>query len=303
MELKELKEKILNNTLSDDFLILVSEDNNFIADSDIEAISRNKYLSLNEINSILEPQMSALSLVMNFNNNLNILRADTFEENVEDYSKCKNVIVICNKIDKRIEDKVSDYVVKIPKLTDIQLQDYVKVLCGGLDDSQVESLVKKTHSDIYRLDNEIAKISLFSKDDQKEILSDLFFTQDSDLVDIPVFELVDAIIKKDIRKIGYCLYYRQNCDFEPTGVITQLLKKYKLMLLLANNSGVTFDQLGISKGQAYYLKKDVGIYTETELRAKLKFVTEFDQKLKLGKLDINKESQIDYIISNILSLR
>lgn len=302
MTIVELKQAILDKTLSNDFLILVCPENYFIANQYIEAICQNNCLELNPINSIFEPSRSAMSIITDNTTNLNILKIDTFDEVAEDYSIFQNTVVICKQVDKRIEEATKQYCVLIPKLEAWQLSDYINVHCTGLDQDECDFLVRASNNDIYKIDNEVNKLELFDAKEQKLILSNLRFTRDTDFVSIPSYDLTDAIIKKDIKKLGYCIYYRNNCDFEPTGIITQLLKKYTSMLYLSTNSGLSLAQLKISSGQAYYLKKDAALYTVDELRRKIKFVTSFDQKLKFGKIDIDKANQIDYIIANLMAL-
>ena len=53
------------------------------------------------IESIFEHQ-SALSLVFDFTEYVNVLKTETFSEFIEDYSELSDTIVVCNKVDKKI---------------------------------------------------------------------------------------------------------------------------------------------------------------------------------------------------------
>ena len=55
---------------------------------------------------------------------LSVLRVEVFDEFAE-YKDIKNVIVICDKLDKKIEKVVADFVLTMPKLVDWQVVDYI----------------------------------------------------------------------------------------------------------------------------------------------------------------------------------
>lgn len=100
MNIKKLKENILNNALSDDFLVMICEDNFFVADQYITKICQNKHCQENYVEDLVNQDNSALSLVFDFSNTLNILKTEVFNLFYNDYSQFKNNIVICSLHDR-----------------------------------------------------------------------------------------------------------------------------------------------------------------------------------------------------------
>ena len=301
MTLKELKTEILENTLSDDFLVLLCEDSYFVADQYIDAICRNRCLSKEYSETVSGNRDSALSLVFDYDNVLTVVRAEEFNEAFEDYSDFKNTIVICKKIDKRIEDKVSEYTVKIPKLVDWQLEDYARIYCKGLNQEEISFLVKACNNNADKLDNETAKLSVLDQADQEDVLLKLKDSQDSGYVTFSPFDLCNAIVSRDIRALSACLYYRKYCDFDSVHLVSILLGQFKNMLYLGYNSGLTAEQLGISSGRAYYIKKSAATYPQMKIKEIIKILTDFDQQLKTGLMDLSKDRQADYLITKLVS--
>src|SRR5574344_1605478 len=113
MTLEELKNSILDNTLSDEFIILKCEDNFFIADQYVDMICKNKCMSKEIVDSIFSNTDTSLSLIFNYDNVLSVVKVDEFNEDDDNYSRFTNTIVICKSIDKKITDKVKEFVVEI----------------------------------------------------------------------------------------------------------------------------------------------------------------------------------------------
>ena len=300
MTLEELKNSILDNTLSDEFIILKCEDNFFIADQYVDMICKNKCMSKEIVDSIFSNTDTSLSLIFNYDSVLSVVKVDEFNEDDDNYSRFTNTIVICKSIDKKIADKVKEFVVEIPKLVDWQLEDYVRVYCAGLDDKEVSFLVNSCNKNIYKLENEVNRLGIFDKNEQKEILNEAKFSQDTGYVTFSPFDLCGAIVSKDLMKVGTCLYYRKFCDFDPVHLVSILLNQFKNMLYLGFNSGVTAEQLKISSGRAYYIKQDARKYTQEQIKNVISKLTYFDQQLKSGLMDTSKDRQADYLITNIL---
>ena len=63
-------------------------------------------------------------------------------------------------------------------------------------------------------------------------------------------------------------------------------------------AGKTADEIGISNGVYYYTVKDPYLALE-RLQTLLDVVSNIDLQLKSGLLDLNKNTQIDYLISKI----
>lgn len=101
MTLQDLKQRILGDESIEDFIIFKCPDGDFLANQYIDEICDRRGCGVNYINSVLEPSMSAFSLVFDFSNELNVLRVEEFNEFIEDYSSCNNIIVVCEKLIRR----------------------------------------------------------------------------------------------------------------------------------------------------------------------------------------------------------
>jgi hypothetical protein len=248
------------------------------------------------INSIFE-QDSAMSLVFDYTETINVLKTETFSEIAEDYSAFENTIIICNKLDKKLESVLANYIIKIPTLKDWQVFDYIKQICPELDDLEAKWLYDVAGKNIYRIESELDKDALFHPKDRKKALACLRFSQDSDLYTLDIFTFCDAIIynRKDI--IVEYLRHRSVINFELMTVVGVLLPKIR-NLLMVKYAGKTADEIGISNGVYYYTVKDPYLTLE-RLQTLLKVVSNIDLQLKSGLLDLNKNTQIDYLISKI----
>lgn len=303
MTTQELKKQIISNSLSDNFLVLQYTDNTFIIDQYVEAIAKNKNYNINKISSLSELVNSPLSIVFDFTLQLNILRVETFEEVFDDYNQFVNCIVICKDIAKNIKDTLNSYVVEIPKLVDWQIKDYIKQQCIALEDDEIDWLYKAAKGDIFRIENEIDKIKLFTSTAQHRALNELRFEYNSDLI-IPVdkFKLVDAILSQDKLTVMDYLLHKNYYDINIFGLIQLLIKKICQYLYVNYKSGVDLEKYGLSAKQVNAIKYHNN-YSESYLVTVLKFLTSIDQRVKLGQLDLDDSSFIDYIICNLLIIK
>ena len=196
------------------------------------------------VNSIFE-QESALSLVFDYTETINVLKTETFSEVAEDYSIFENTIIICNKLEKKLEAALADYVIKIPALKDCQVIDFIKQVCHELDDLEAKWLYNAAGKNIYKIESELDKILLFHPKERKKALACLRFSQDSDLYNLSIFELCDAIIynRKDV--IVEYLRHRDVVNFELMSLVGALLPKIR-NLLFVKYAGKTAADLGIT---------------------------------------------------------
>ena len=294
MDIKELKNKIETNTLSDNVLILKYEDNKFLANQYIDAICKNKQATKTIINSIND---------INFNDDIfgvnepqiYVLDVEELKEYpTDDYT---NLIVIC----KKLPDNLSVDFVNILKLVNWQIEDYVKVRVPGLEEKEIQWLCNVCQYDVYRLDQECKKLECFLPPNQKFMFNEI--NNDNgycDLNDLGIFDLTDAIIKLEKDKINNILHNRMFIDLEPAGLITILTANYK-KLISVYYSNMWNSSLSVSEKQYNYYKKMIcSKYKKKDSLANiLECLTEIDYKLKSGILDYN--NIIDYIICNIFS--
>lgn len=296
MDLQTFKANILNGQAPTQLVVLLCAENFFIADQYINTLCAKTGKEKKIVNSIFE-QESALSLVFDYTETINVLKTETFSEIAEDYSIFENTIIVCNKIEKKLESVLADYIIKIPVLKDWQVLDYIKQVCPELDDLEAKWLYNAAGKNIYKIESELDKVLLFHPKERKKALTCMRFSKDSDLFNLSIFELCDAIIynRKDIL-VEY-LRHRMVVNFELLSLVGVLLPKIR-NLILVKFAGKTAAEIGISDGQYYYLTKDPYLPLE-RLQGLLQIVSNIDLQLKSGLLDISKDAQIDYVISKL----
>ena len=98
MELSKFKENVLNGILPTQLVVLLCAENFFIADQYINTLCAKTGKEKKLVNSIFE-QVSAMSLVFDYTETVNVLKTETFSEIAEDYSVFENIIIVCNKLD------------------------------------------------------------------------------------------------------------------------------------------------------------------------------------------------------------
>lgn len=298
MTLIDLKKSIEARNILDDFIIFLCSENSFIADQYVDAICEINNLVKTNINT-LQDQTSALSLVLDSTDELKVMKVDTFEEALVDYSSLKNTVVICNKIDKKIKPLVEDYIIEIAKLVDWQTKSYIKLICPVLNDDELDWLYQATEGNIYKMINEIDKIKLFPVPEQKSVLDTIRFSPDSDLYSVSIFDLADAIIRNNKPFVLEFLRHK-NLNFDLMQIVGATLQKVKNIILVTQNSGRTASEIGINDKYMYRLKKEWNGFPESRLKMLLEFLSGIDLKLKTGLLDMSKETQIDYLIANTI---
>lgn len=295
MNIIELKDQILNKTLSDDLLVLKYSDNTFLCNQYIDEISKIRKLNKVYIDDINEALDSSDSVFFDEDKSLYILSVDKFELLYINPSILKNTIVKCKSIES---DKVDAYVVEMPKLIDWQILDYMTLKMPGLNINEIKWLCNITNNDIYRLVNEADKINIFDKDDQKYIFQKI--NEDNgymDLNPLTIFDFTNAILKKDRKKICEILRDLQYIDVEPTGVVTILYKNFKNIINVQLNSSATAESISVSSKQFFAIKNNCGYYSKEQLLNIFNILTKIDYKLKNGELP--NELIIDYILSKL----
>ena len=298
MTLMDLKKSIEAQNIPDDFMIFLCSENSFIADQYVDAICEINNLVKTRINT-LQDQASALSLVLGSTDELKVMKVDTFEEALIDYSGLKNTIVICNKIDKKVKPLVEDYIIEIAKLADWQIKSYIKLICPVLNDDELDGLYQATEGNIYKMINEVDKIKLFPAPEQRSVLDAIRFSPDSDLYSVSIFDLADAIIRNNKPFVLEFLTHK-NISFDLMQIVGATLQKVKNIILVTQNSGKTASEIGINDKYMYRLRKDWNGFPESRLKALLEFLSSIDLKLKTGSLDMSKEAQMDYFIANTM---
>lgn len=299
MTLVELKNFINKGIVPSDFMIFVRKDNNFLANQYIQELGNLADGGINKITSIYAPQQSSLALLTTPGGAINVLTVETFDERAEDYSQFENTVIVCDQIDKSIKESVNKYIIEFPKLEEWQIFDYAKKLCSGLDDDDLLWLIKATNRDIERVINELDKVTLFSKEEQKNIFNAIRFDPQTDLVTVDLFTVVNALVTGDGRILYEFLCHNNYEDLDPVMLANRALTSLKNIILVTQNRGLTAEDLGMSVKQYKFIERSYQGLDINAAKEKLKFLVNFDLKLKNSKLDLSKREMLNYLINHL----
>ena len=162
LNLNEVKTDLENNKDIDQFLIFYYEDTtDYIPVQYAKALARIRnseilYVNeLDEINSSPDPFSEPTS-------NLYVYKTDSLERIPAKYLQ-SNLIIITPKLLKDVEKEYDEYILRIPKLEEWQIVDYIKTVSPGLTQDEMEWLVRTYKSNMYRVELEVDKLKPFSE--------------------------------------------------------------------------------------------------------------------------------------------
>lgn len=297
MDLVELKKRILNKErVSLPIIFINKNDDEFLVKSYIKEIANNSFLEVKEVNNFQEIE-DIENDVFSENNYLFIYRLgkdDTFDA---EYVIGKKIIFLTSE---KIETDINQ--VEFSKVLPWQIEEYVKVLLPGLDTNEIVWLCKVCKYDILRINSEADKLKIFEKKKQKEIFQ--LINKDNgycDLNELTIFNLTNAIMKKDILTIKNVIKDLDNIDVEGTGLVTLLLRHFKNVIDIQLNPKATASALGMSDKQFNAIKYyNCNKYSNDKLIEIYQFLTDIDYKLKSGLLEMTNKEMSGYILSHIL---
>ena len=299
MTLIELKNFITSGIVPSEFLILVDKENKFLSKQYVEAIGDLATGGLNKISSIYEPFQSSLALLAAPEGCINVLTVDTFDERAEDYNQFENTIVVCEQIDKTISKAVEEYTIKLPKFEEWQICDYAKTICPLIEESDLTWLVQATDSSIDRVINELDKVKLFEKNDQKEVFSAIRFDPQTDLYKVDLFTIVNALVEGDLTVLYEFLKHKNYDLLEPIVLSNRALTSLKNIMLVTQNPQLTAEDCGVSPAQYRALKYKYRSINVEAVRRKIKFLTNIDLALKSSELELDKRDMLNYLVANL----
>ena len=87
---------------------------------------------------------------------------------------------------------------------------------------------------------------------------------------------------------------------DPVVIANRTFTSLKNILLITQNPALSAKDCGMSDKQASFLRRKYRVVNTTAIQAKLKFLADFDLKLKTSQLDISKRDKLTYLINNLL---
>ncbi len=182
--------------------------------------------------------------------------------------------------------------IKVEKLKEWQLREYIKTYCKDFNDHDVDCLLSSTNRDIYSLDNEINKIKNLPSADQAQYINYIEVKNHS------IFDFTKALVARDYDQINKLYYILEKYKNEPYGIISILHNQFLNLINVWLNNNPTEQNTGLKSNQIYAIKHLKRVFNETQLIKILSLITDLDRKIKTGEQNIN--NIIDYLIVKIL---
>ena len=255
IDIKSFKESIELGNPYHKLLIIVYSDTKFVAEQYAHQIAINNDSPIDNVESI-EDVMSSLSNVFG-NAQLKVLTVDKFQCDDILLTKVKGAIIITNKVEKETSKLFSDYILEIPKLENWQIEDYALTLAKGVREADVLSLVSACDFDLNRIDNELAKLTIFNEANRQ-----FLFQQFTERGAFPtaekftIFSLSNALLSKNIDDVKSILNHIDEIDVNPLALLSIMYKNVANVISVQFDSRATAESLGMSSGQFYAIKKN-----------------------------------------------
>ena len=300
MYLKEFKELIEQKKIPEHICIIHNVDNNFIINQYINFLKQNTNIEISYIDDYKDLFNLSNQLFGSADSSLKICKIDNFKDTNEALKNISNLWIICNKISNESKSIFSDYVIEIPKLEEWQILDYAKTITDGLEESELKNLISICN-DIYRLDNELQKITIFPKESRK--FNFQLFKEEgifNDLNNYNIFNFTTSIITHNIKQLFELYRDIKYVDVEPIGLLILLIKNFKNIIDVQLSVNASAESLGLKPNQYWAIKKhSCGFYTKEQLMYIYSFLTDLDKKIKLGEMPM--EYLVDYIICKVMT--
>lgn len=300
MTIEALKEKIESNSLSNSFIILVSPQHNFIPMQYIRQIKKNRNIESQFVDDFSGVDTSQDIFGTSYSyEGLSILLTDKLEELSLPADKLNDFIVVTKTISDEVRANYSDYIVDIPTLSNWHIKDFVYSNLEGISEEKLDWLISIVKGDIYRLQQEINKLSVFSKEELPYVFDDCVSDgMFDDVSTYNIFNFSNAIMKKDIS--GLLAVYKEieNADVEPLGLLTILYNNFKNVISVQLSNNPTPESTGLTSKQFWAVKYSCGVYTSSQLQNIFSMLTAVDLKIKKGELPV--PLLVDYLVTHIL---
>lgn len=305
MNIQEVKESIENKTIDDNPIIFVYDDNPFVAFQYINEISKikGKHISYLETIEDIGKIHSDLFGVQKIDDGIRVFRTEEISSLDDSIRYEKNLYIIVHKLKldgKSTIEKFKSIILKLPKLEDWCIKDFMYSLAPGVKKEYLDWLQSAANNDIYRIDNELAKLSLFS-DKEQSIIFDEMLTDRSfvDISSFNVFNITNSVTSRDMVTLQSSLEEIKSFDAEPLGVVTLLYQAFKKIILVWLASNPTTESTGLKSNVIWAVKNQPRVYSKDQILNCFLLLTDIDKRLKTGEIEI--PWLIDYVICKCLT--
>ena len=298
IDLEMFKNAIERGVSYHSMLIIVCGDSKYVAEQYVRQIAKNNGCDMEQVEDVKD--------VMTTTNNifgdivLKVLTTDKFQCSNPYLEKAKDTIIITNKIEKETSKLFDNSIVQIPKLETWQIEDYALTMLDGVQKNDVCTLVNACDNDLYRIDNEIAKLKIFNEATRQFLYKQ--FTEKGALPTAEkytVFSLSNALLTKNKVDVAGILEHIDEIDVNPLGLLTILYKNVANVIAIQMNPKATPENTGMTTGQFYAIKKNnINYYSNEQLISIFNHLTALDLKIKTGEVPM--EIVIPYIVEYML---
>lgn len=306
MNIKDLKSHIENKTLDNDLLVFKIGDSEFLSNQYILEIAkmRNQEIQyVDSLDALIEDTFSIFGDSATISPALlRVYKVDQLSSTDILITKIPHLIIVTHKVgDKDFEKTLSPYIVEMPKIEDWQWKDYIYSLGQGADTKDLDWMMRICGKNIYRMDSEVGKLTLFTENERKYLLKDMIRDGTfDDLTSYSIFNFTNAITSKDYEGLKRVYKELDRVDINEFGLLTVLLKNFHNILTVQLNSNPTPENTGLDGKQLYAIKKLPRVYTAEQLVKIFEFLCEVDSRIKTGTLPV--DILIDYLVIKILNM-
>lgn len=303
MKIEQLKDSIQNGNILNSFLIFQYKDIPFVAEQYLNEICNKLNKSIEYIDS-LDPFIKTANSIFGeeeiSSDYVYVYKCDEFKEISSKLLQRNNLYIITKKLDKKSKDIFESVIVNIPKLENWQIKDYVYSIGEGIEPYDLDWLCEVCSYNIYRLDKELSKLSLFPLGERKYLFKQL---KDegcfSDISSYNVFNITNSITNRDMKTLHLALKEIKSFDAEPLGVVTLLYNGFKKLIQVWLAKNPTPENTGLKSNVIYAINNSPRVYTKNQLLKCFMEVCSIDKKLKTGYIEI--PWLIDYLVCKIMT--
>lgn len=289
MNIKDIKTKIEDGTISSEGLIFESEDT-YIPMQYIKSISK---LYNKDIEYALD-----LSRVEKTNSIFEYLYADCIVVYICDDLKNKiNINDFCYIICKSCKN--NDFI-SVPKIESWQELDYaITNSSSDISSDELADLVSACEHNMFLLDNELSKFNIFGKAEQLQIFKSLVtFNQLSKSYTSTIFDFTNAILDRNIDRVLSIYLDLDHYNIDVMAVISIIKKQLRNIISVGFSKNPTEESTGLSSKQIYWIRKNLNKYTSEYIIKSYAFICDTDKLLKRGVL--SSSQLLDYVLVNLL---
>lgn len=232
---------------------------------------------------------------------LKLFYIDKLDNLDERFKTLNDVIIVADSVTDNVLKDFASNIVIFPAIEDWQIKDYVYSRCDGVNTEKLDWLIQLCNSNLFRLKYEADKIQIFPVAQRKYLFDD--FLRDGvfdDLSQYTIFNITDAIQKRDAAELGKILEELSRIDVEQVGVVTVLHNNFEKLIKVWLTNNPTEENTGIKSNQIWAIKKLPKVWSKEQLIKMFKIICEIDDMYKSGKLPV--KNILDYVLIKAFSL-